>query len=115
MSPETKLSFQISTKITFRDSGEFSVGKGVRRESVVRSSEKALLLANRLAVGSVLVVLVSRVADRSECGNDGLAWRTGYRPEWSSSAGMRRWLHGTSRPAWSNLPRPTIRDFTGFR
>ena len=55
----TKLSFQICTKISFRDSGEFSVGKGVRSESVVRPSEKVLPLANRLAVGSILVVLVS--------------------------------------------------------
>jgi hypothetical protein len=55
----TKLSFQICTKITFRDSGEFSVGKGVRSESIVRPSEKVLPLANRLAIGSVLIVLVS--------------------------------------------------------
>src|SRR5579863_2831281 len=55
----TKPSFQVCPKITFRDSGEFSVGKGVRSESIARPREKVLLLANRLAIGSVLVVLVS--------------------------------------------------------
>ena len=55
----TKPSFQICTKITFRDSGEFSVGKRVRSESVARPSEKVLPLANRLAISSVLIVLVS--------------------------------------------------------
>jgi hypothetical protein len=55
----TKPSFQICTKITFRDSGEFSVGKGVRSVSAVRAGAKMLLLANRLAIGGVLIVLVS--------------------------------------------------------
>src|SRR5580700_3050004 len=55
----TKPSFQICTKITFRDSGEFSVGKGVRSVSAVRAGGKMLLLANRLAIGGVLIVLVS--------------------------------------------------------
>jgi hypothetical protein len=42
-----------------------------------------------------------RGADHSECGDDGLAWRTGYRPEWSRSAGRvagckRRTCYGLS-------------------
>jgi hypothetical protein len=57
----TKLGFQVCTKVTFRDSGEFSVGKGVKSVSAVRPGAKVLLLANRLAVGSVLIVLVSCV------------------------------------------------------
>jgi hypothetical protein len=56
---KTKLGFQICGKITSRDSGEFSVGTRARRESVLRPSEKTLPGANRLAIGSILVVLVS--------------------------------------------------------
>jgi len=58
---KTKLGFQICGKITSRDSGEFSVRTRARRESVVRPSEKTLPWANRLAIGSVLVVLASCV------------------------------------------------------
>jgi hypothetical protein len=58
---KTKLGFQICGKITSCDSGEFSVGTRARRESVVRPSEKTLPWANRLAIGSVLVVLASCV------------------------------------------------------
>ena len=59
MAIKTKLGFRICGKITSCDSGEFSVGTRARRESVVRPSEKTLPWANRLAIGSVLIVLVN--------------------------------------------------------